>query len=79
MGNGGLHVHNVCRYAVLSLEDFGLQTEESYAMKIVCRTVVGASILGLTASLRTGAFAHGPAKYDLDVVKPDGRAVQCSA
>src|SRR5260370_22740630 len=42
-----------------SLEDFGLQTEVSYAMKIIRRTVVGASTLGVIASLLTGAFAQG--------------------
>jgi hypothetical protein len=30
-------------------------------MNIICRTVVGAFILGLTASLLTGAFAQGTA------------------
>src|ERR1700687_2847996 len=35
------------------------QTEESYAVKIIRRTVVGASTLGLIANLLTGAFAQG--------------------
>jgi hypothetical protein len=56
---GSLLITGLCRYVHSALEDFGLQTEESYAMKIIRRTVVGASTLGLTASLLTGAFAQG--------------------
>jgi hypothetical protein len=50
MGIGGLHAHHGI-VPTSSLEVFGLRPEESCAMKIIRRTVIGVSTLGLFASL----------------------------